>query len=325
MAAEFLHFRGYARQATRASPTIDGVLGEARRDPLYCTHVAEPRPPIVRYGVAIETVAALLGECLRGARDRLGRPLPSTSLALLGGVTSWPTPRVIVEASAAERGAYERWLRLVIAFCRRLFGDALLSVIEHVDEERLHVHIFVAATPDPASHIYSLETVWPPLAAEARERRAEKTRKEQRSAFRQRAREIQDSYYRTVGAPCGLSRYGPRRQRLTREAWRAQRDQASALAEFARQLATRARAIDLEVQSRAEARAHEIVAARVGQATAAANAELRRAEASCGRLTAQCQALDQQLRDEAEENNRLRGLLIDLGVDPDNPSAVALR
>jgi hypothetical protein len=45
----------------------------------------------------------------------------------------------------------------------------------------------------------------------------------------------------------------------------------------------------------------------------------------CGRLTARCQALEQRLRDEAEETNRLRGQLVDLGVDPDNPSALALR
>ena len=102
MPHEFLHFRGYARKATKSSPTIDDILGEARRDPPHCTHVREPRPPVVRYGVPIETIAAILSDRLREARDRLGRPLPSTTTVLLAGVTSWPTPRVAVRASESE-------------------------------------------------------------------------------------------------------------------------------------------------------------------------------------------------------------------------------
>lgn len=320
MATEFLHVRGYARRATGASPTIDGVLGEARRDPDHCLHLREPQPPIVRYGVAIEDVAAMLDERLREARDRLGRPLPVTSLALLAGVTSWPTPRLEVQASEAKRAAYETWVGLCTAFCQRLFDKALLSIVEHVDEERLHLHIFAAASPDPITHLYSLETIWPPLAAEARSRRAQEPRKLQRAAFSKQAREIQSTYYRTVGAPCGLSRYGPRRQRLTREAWRAQRDQATALAEFARDVARRAKAIDAEVRSRAETLASEAVAAEVARATAAAQANLARSEASCSRVTARSQSIEQRLRDERQETDRLRQLLVGLGVDPDGPS-----
>ena len=317
MPAEFLHFRAYARKSTKGSPTADAVLGEARRDPKYCAHLDEPQPPIVRYGVPIESVAATLSERLRDARDRRGRPLPSTTTVLLAGVSSWPTPRVEVEASEDERLTYEMWGSLCVAFFRRLFGDALLSVIEHVDEDRLHLHIFAAATPDPVTHVYSIESIWPPMAAEATQRRAGKSRRVQRAAFRAEATKIQDAYYNRVGAVCGLSRFGPRRQRLTREAWRAQRDQAAAVAEFTQKVARKARAIDDEITSRATTLAREIAAMAVANATTAANADIARAEALRDRLTAQYRSIEQQLRDEERESARLRDQLVDLGVDPD--------
>jgi hypothetical protein len=211
------------------------------------------------------------------------------------------------------------WVELCVKFFRRQFGDALLSVVEHVDEDRLHLHIFAAATPDPVTHVYSIESIWPPMAAEATQRRAGKSRRVQRAAFRAEATKIQDAYYNRVGAVCGLSRFGPRRQRLTREAWRAQRDQAAAVATFTQKLACRAKTIDDEVKSRATALAGEIAAAAIAITTTTANAELMRASELYDRLTEQSKTIEQRLRDEAQETDRLRRLLVDLGVDPDGP------
>jgi hypothetical protein len=323
MPNEFVHFRGYARRPTRPSPSLEEILGEARRDPAYCGHLAEPHTPVVRYGAAIETLGVELDERLHGVRDHLGRALPSTSLVLLAGVTSWPTPRAEVEQSDAARQAYEVWMQRCLTFCRQLFGEALLSVVEHIDEPYLHVHAFAAARPHPVTGVYSLETIWPPLAAEARARRANKSRKAQRAAFRKKARLVQELYYRMVGAPSGLARFGPRRQRLTREEWRAQRSQAAAMAEFARETARRAEAIDEEVRARAEARAHELIATAVADATAAANAEIADLRALRDRLVARIRSDQQRLRELWQETERLRRLLADLGVDPDKPFGFA--
>ncbi len=319
MKPEFLHFRGYARKSTKGSPTLTDVLGEARRHPHHCAHLRDPRPPVVRYGVPLETVATILDERLRAARDRLGRPLPSTSLALLAGVTSWPTQRVEVEASDAERVAYEMWVHLCIEFFRRLFGTALLSIVEHVDEPHLHLHVFAAASDDPDTHLYSLESVWPPIAAEGTARRAGKTRMAQREAYRTEAIKIQSDYYNRVGAPSGLTRFGPRRQRLTREAWRAQRDQAAALAEFTKRVARRASTIDEQVRSRATVLAQEIAATAVAKATTAERVELARATVLYDRLKAHNSSIEQKLREEEQESARLRELLVDLGVNPVRP------
>ena len=319
MPPEFLHFRAYARKATSRSPTVDAILGEARRDPKYCPHVNEPVPPVVRYGVPIECVAATLDERLRGARDRRGRPLPSTTTILLAGVTSWPTPRASVYASTSETASYNQWVQLCVRFFHRQFGTALLSIVEHTDEGRLHLHVFAAAIPDPDTSLYSLETIWPPAAAEAAVRRALGTRKQQRAAFRAEATNFQDAFYTQVGAVCGLSRFGPRRQRLTRDAWRTQRDQAVAAAEFTQRIARRASTIDEEVKTRAAALAQEIAATAVAKATTAANARIARAEAARDRLSAQARSVEHNLRDQEQETARLRALLDDLGVDPDGP------
>lgn len=237
-------------------------------------------------------------------------------------MTSWPTPRAEVEQSDAARQAYEEWMRRCLTFCRQLFGAALLSVIEHTDERHLHVHIFAAARRDRDTDLYSLESIWPPLAAEARARRANKSRKAQRAAFRKKARLVQELYYRMVGAPGGLTRFGPRRQRLSREEWQAQRSQAAAMAEFARETARRAEAIDEEVRARAEARAHQLIATAVADA-AAASAEIADLRAFRDRLAVRIQRDQQRLRDLQQETKRLRGWLVDLGFDPDDPSAFA--
>ncbi|TAW60513.1 hypothetical protein ELI10_38030 [Rhizobium ruizarguesonis] len=48
-------------------------------------------------------------------------------------------------------------------------------------------------------------------------------------AYRAAMRSWQDAYFERVGAPCGLSRLGPGRRRLSREEWRAETHQADAL------------------------------------------------------------------------------------------------
>ncbi|MNP20675.1 hypothetical protein D3C76_1132590 [compost metagenome] len=43
-------------------------------------------------------------------------------------------------------------------------------------------------------------------------------------------RGFQDEYYEAVGAPCGMTRIGPGKRRLTREGWKAEQQQAEAIA-----------------------------------------------------------------------------------------------
>lgn len=50
-------------------------------------------------------------------------------------------------------------------------------------------------------------------------------------AYRTRARELQDQYHREVGLASGLTRTGPKRQRLSRAQWRAMKDEAQRAAQ----------------------------------------------------------------------------------------------
>ena len=98
----------------------------------------------------------------------------------------------------------------------------------------------------------------------------------------------------------------PAGSRLTREAWRAQRDQPAAVAEFTQKIARKARAIDDEITSRATTLAREIAAKAVANATTAANADIARAEALREHLTAQYRSIEQQLRDKQRESAAAR-------------------
>jgi hypothetical protein len=55
-------------------------------------------------------------------------------------------------------------------------------------------------------------------------------------AYKQAMREFQDSYYEDVGSKLGLTRLGPRVQRLTRKEWKAQQKQAQMFLQQHREL-----------------------------------------------------------------------------------------
>jgi len=317
-----MHFRAYARAPVRDVPSVANVLGEARRDPGYCDHISDPRPPIVHYGEPVEGIEPILDDRLRGARDRRMRALPRSFPVLLAGVASWPVERLVVQASETEQHVYEAWLERNVEFFRAQFGDDLISIVEHVDERYPHLHVFAAAHQDPASRVYTLETIWAPMAQEGAKRRSKSKRSEQRQAFRAEAKKIQGAYYDSVGAPSGLARYGPRRQRLTREEWRAQSEQAKALSELAARLAKRKEEIEEEVRLRAQSLAKSIVETRVGEITAIANRRLAEARDFTGRVLERNRALENRLLANERENQRLRSLLLDAGINPDASSGL---
>lgn len=55
-------------------------------------------------------------------------------------------------------------------------------------------------------------------------------------AYREKARELQDQYHREVGLASGLTRTGPKRERLSRAQWRARKDEALRAGQTLRQM-----------------------------------------------------------------------------------------
>lgn len=84
-------------------------------------------------------------------------------------------------------------------------------------------------------------------------------------AYKAAMREWQDSYHDAVAAPCGLTRLGPTRRRLTREEWKAEQAQAGALKRAVERAAavekkgsayieqTKAKAVSIKAEAEAKA------------------------------------------------------------------------
>ena len=122
-----------------------------------------------------------------------------------------------------------------------------------------------------------------------------------------------------------LSRFGPRRQRLSREAWLAQREQAKAMAAYAEHVTKREAALDEEVRSLARALARNEVATKIAGITPTTKATLRRARESIERLDARLRSFEERLRIAEQENDRPRAVLCDKGLDPDEFSTLVPR
>lgn len=59
------------------------------------------------------------------------------------------------------------------------------------------------------------------------------------AAYRAKAREIQDDYFEQVSLPCGLTRTGPKRRRLSRQQWKAEKEAARREAKVIRDMEER--------------------------------------------------------------------------------------
>lgn len=216
MAAQFIHIDAYALSGTKGKPSAIGILAEAARIPNASRHIAEPLPPNVCFGCAPTDVEPILRDRIAAEHDRAGRSVAVSSLVLLTAVASWPVPVEVMQPTPERRAQYEDWKVRTTSFFRALWAEALLSVVEHLDEPFPHLHFLAIPPLDPAG-VLSVETISAPHRAQGEKRRDGGGRAEQHKAFRAAAVELQDAYHLAVGAPCGLERLGPKRQRLTRQ------------------------------------------------------------------------------------------------------------
>lgn len=232
MGYQFIHVETYSRSGTPARGrtgarhSTGAIFGEAKRDPEYCAHVAEPKTPVRVYGQSIEQTEAELEALCATATDSRGRKLRRDAQVLLTAVASYPTPSAELRtASAAEKQQYRVWRDHTLAWLKAEYGDRLKTVVLHVDETYPHLHAYVLPEQGPGGTL-SLDRLHRGRAAMAAVGESKDNLGERRKAFRDAMRGLQDSFYQAVGLPCGLTRKGPSRRRLSREAWLAEQDQA---------------------------------------------------------------------------------------------------
>ncbi|UPJ60301.1 plasmid recombination protein [Bradyrhizobium sp. 192] len=275
MPYQFLHIETYARMGAhkrRSSVrkrSMHDIRDEMLRAPHACPHVAFPGEPGVLIG-SPDQAFAIAAERALAAVDKVGRKLRCDSPVTLVGVVSWPDLVSEVTADPEKQAEYAFWRATTIAWLRDRWGDDLESVVEHLDELRPHLHFVVVPKLCGAGRL-RMESVHPGKRAAAQCEDAGGTRREQKDAYIDAMIDLQHAYYEQVSVLCGLTRLGPRRQRLTRKEWIEQQRQAEALAEAHAKLET----LKTEVRAKAVDFVNTRVAAVRAEAKTTADAEAK--------------------------------------------------
>lgn len=220
----FVHFEAYGKVASKArttkSPfTARQVVEEAMRETHACPHVASPEKPTIVYGVSAYEVLDMMEKASEGAVDAKGRKLRCDANILGTCVLSYPEPVEALKADPDKMTEYKVWRADALDWLKELWGDTLQSAVEHLDEPFPHLHCYGVAQKT-ADNRLELGPLHPGLTAKAAARRAKVLAGKENEAYKEAMRSVQDSYWSKVGVKHGQARVGPRKRRLSREAWR---------------------------------------------------------------------------------------------------------
>lgn len=237
---QFIHIQTWSRKSNKAGQSIAQVIAEATRDPEYSTHVAEPHPPRILLGnlekfkadhdahVAARSTIVQMAD--GSERERAIRTDRHTMASI---IMSYPVPYAAINTDE-QRQKLEAWEKRNLDWLKEKYGDQLYVVLAHDDEPYPHIHAWLLPD-DPGCDATTLHPG--KLAKKQAEAFAKADGLEPREAVKLGNRALkeamtgwQDEYYVAVGAPCGLTRSGPNRRRLSREQWRAEKATANAQA-----------------------------------------------------------------------------------------------
>lgn len=183
--------------------TTTGVLGEALRVERYCSHVDNPEPPQLLYGVDIHGVEALVADYRANFKliDSKGkkRSLRKDACALLAGTIS---------LKREDIDDWEDYKKASIDYLIKKYGHKLKSVIEHTDEKPLHIHFFVVADHDEVlNDLHEGKKAVSDIRKQNRKSEKE-DKKTQKLAYNKAMIEFQDDFYISVAKKFGFSRTG---------------------------------------------------------------------------------------------------------------------
>ncbi|WPB57378.1 hypothetical protein [Xylophilus sp. GOD-11R] len=240
-----------ANQKPKAS--ISQVLQEAlRSSPEGYRHLTnqglKPEPPRILFGLEVQELQDWYEKHkARAAENSAAYVVEKTGLmhvrrqdrrwpTLLAEVASFPGPPDETDDH------YLLWRERCVARLKRVYGDELLSVIEHTDEPHGHIHALVAhadATPVRALH--------PGHRASDRLKAKGGTPKEQQDAYKAALKEFQSDFFSLVGRPAGLERIAHvPRQRHSYQQARANKQAEAEYAERVQALIKKEKALQAE-------------------------------------------------------------------------------
>jgi hypothetical protein len=212
---QYVHVEAYARTAGKGKAgahCIATIMAEADRVPSACPHILQAVAPTILFGCSIKQVGEAAESWASHARDACGRKLRKDGLCVAAGVVSFPRSR---ESDwPAFRTATVIWLK-------KKYGDRLLSVVEHTDEEHPHLHFFLVPLEGE-----NFDVIHQGRAAANAIRKAGGLKGAQNKAYIQAMKNFQNEFFESVAVAFGLARIGPRRRRLTRREWKIEQELA---------------------------------------------------------------------------------------------------
>lgn len=270
MAYQFLRFELYSRSGKEGRST-DFIFDEVSRVPHACLHVQAPGTPETVFGLDPEGTRQLHDERAAGAktvrRDKSGKEslkaVRKDQNTLATVVLSHPAFIEEYRSDPKTRSDVHTWEKRSIAWLREKYGAQLISVVRHTDESHPHLHAYILPD-DPQMRAGLLH---PGYAAKNTVLERGAHTGEDKKALSKRAnltyvaslRTWLDEYHAKVATPCGLTRLGAGKRRLTRAQWQAEKRQAASL----KLALDRAEAVERKAKGyveRTKARAHGIIA-----------------------------------------------------------------
>jgi hypothetical protein len=235
MAYQFIHVEAYGRQGAhlknskKRKPSMFGIRDEMIRAPHACSHVINPQPPNVLFGLPPAAAFDLAAAHAAHAVDKIGRRLRPEALVVLVGAATWPELTADVQRDPEALDRYVRWRDATIAWLLSQWCDLLVTVVEHMDELRPHLHFIVVPEVQPDNRL-RIESVHAGHRASAKCKDAGGKPRERSKAYKGAMKAFQDAYHEQVAVRFGLTRIGPRLQRLTHDEWKERKRQAEILA-----------------------------------------------------------------------------------------------
>lgn len=235
---QFAHLQTWSRKPNAAGQSVDQIIAEATRNPEFSTHVKSPAPPRVLHGTLATFAAVHAAHVAKRSTTVImadgstkSRAIRTDRHTMASIVMSYPVPRsaIVTDEAKAKLAA---WEKRNLEWLQEKYGDQLRVVLAHDDEPQPHLHAWLLPD-DPGADATTLHPG--KVAKKEVEAKAKADGVENREAVKLGNRALkaamtvwQDEYHAAVGVPEGLTRSGPKRRRLSREQWHAEKATAKA-------------------------------------------------------------------------------------------------
>lgn len=244
---QFAHIDSYSRVTPKVGKTgshsVKSIVAEASRIPGSYPHVVNPQAPVYLYGAPLSELESACNFWADTLKDARGHKIRKDALCLLAGVISAP--------AEIDPKSWEKVKADSISWLHRKYGERLQTVVEHLDESNPHIHFYcVPLAGERFDQIHDGKKAVSALKG--------RTKGEQNAAYRQAMRGWQDEFSADVGVLNGMSRFGPRKRRLSRAAWKQEQhtqEQVAASLAASQELAATASSQAAEVLQAAKSEA----------------------------------------------------------------------